>query len=241
MTFATRPSDKSDPTDISVMQPHGVAPVSFEIRSISNRVASLMINKFHYTHNLPSNTSLNFGAYIGNQLQAVTCYGWPAQRNIPYGWFELRRMVKRPNSPIILSKFLAKTIYHMKALKILCLISYADSMQNHHGGIYQATNWIFTGSTSDRSLFVNEFDEILHPRNVYAMFGTSSVSKVIELNPKWHVIEGGRKYRYIMPLNIRKNKALSVLGLKELPYPKPIAQHEHKPIYNKRQTTASLF
>ncbi len=29
----------------------------------------------------------------------------------------------------------------------MIIVSYADTSQNHHGYIYQATNWIYTGLT----------------------------------------------------------------------------------------------
>lgn len=33
----------------------------------------------------------------------------------------------------------------------LILVSYADSAQGHHGYIYQATNWIYTGISAKRT------------------------------------------------------------------------------------------
>ena len=47
-----------------------------------------------------------------------------------------------------LSFFVAKCL---KLLPPLILVSYADTAQNHHGYIYQATNWIYTGATKPRT------------------------------------------------------------------------------------------
>jgi len=40
---------------------------------------------------------------------------------------------------------LRKLKKHAKGLKLV--VSYADFNQGHHGGIYQATNWIYVGGT----------------------------------------------------------------------------------------------
>ena len=36
-------------------------------------------------------------------------------------------------------------------LNNLILVSYADTKMNHNGYIYQATNWIYTGKTKERT------------------------------------------------------------------------------------------
>ncbi|WP_449441465.1 Mom family adenine methylcarbamoylation protein [Serratia entomophila] len=48
-------------------------------------------------------------------------------------------------SPV--SQILAKAIKFLSAVcpGLRLIVSYADKDQNHHGGIYQATNWIYEG------------------------------------------------------------------------------------------------
>jgi hypothetical protein len=45
----------------------------------------------------------------------------------------------------IMAITLRKLKKHAKGLKLV--VSYADFNQGHHGGIYQATNWIYVGGT----------------------------------------------------------------------------------------------
>jgi len=75
------------------------------------------------------------------------------------------------------------------------LVSYADSMQSHHGGIYQAGNWVYTGDTSPSKMYKAPNGKILHSRIVSrtgykAQFGSQKrvwkpeECKVIECTPK---------------------------------------------------------
>jgi hypothetical protein len=67
-----------------------------------------------------------------------------------------------------------------KAIKVL--ISYADNGQDHLGGIYQATNWIYQGLNTDIALMPNygislqkdPYDWI-HSRTVYSMWGSGNL------------------------------------------------------------------
>jgi hypothetical protein len=67
-----------------------------------------------------------------------------------------------------------------KAIKVL--ISYADNGQDHLGGIYQATNWIYQGLNTDIALMPNygislqkdPYDWI-HSRTVFSMWGSGNL------------------------------------------------------------------
>ena len=67
-----------------------------------------------------------------------------------------------------------------KAIKVL--ISYADNGQEHLGGIYQATNWIYQGMNTEIALMPNygisltkdPYDWI-HSRTVYSMWGSGNL------------------------------------------------------------------
>ena len=230
-THAARPSDEPVPTGASAVQPRGAAPNSvFETREVSYADATAMIESFHYSHDLPNVVRQNFGAYVGAELVAVACYGPIVSRKAPKEWLELRRLVKRPGSTIILSQFLAETIRILKARKVEAILSWADPEQDHHGGIYQATNWVYTEQKKGGNhTFVTETGKHIHPRTVYAMFGTQSVPVVLAKNPGWTSFLPKTKHRYLMPLCTRKNKALALLRTKEMPYPKPTKSTEPEP------------
>ena len=106
------------------------------------------IMKKHYAHRLPS-ISFAFGLIKQHELMGICTFGMPPQpqENIewkPYVLLELNRLCIEDNSPRNSLSYLVGS-----AIKLLpkprVLISYADSGMGHHGYIYQATNWIYTG------------------------------------------------------------------------------------------------
>lgn len=221
--FAACPLDAPVTNGCEAEHPRKAAP-NFEVFEIDFAAAKAMVEEFHYSKNLPNVVRRNFMIAETDWLppEAVACYGPIVSRKAPKEWMELRRLVKRPGSSIILSEFLAATLRILKAEGVPVVMSWADPEQGHHGGIYQATNWVYTEQKAGGNrTFVTETGQHIHPRTVYARFGTQSVPAVLALNPGWSAFLPKTKHRYLMPLNIRKNKALAMLKTRELPYPKP--------------------
>lgn len=225
-TLAARPSDEPVPTGASAVQPCGAAP----IREISQKVAAAAIAEHHYSHNLPTNVSRNFGAFDGDALLAVACYGSCVARLAPQDWLELRRLVRIPGAVLTLSQFLAGTLRLLKQAGCPAVLSYADQDEGHHGGIYQATNWIYLPQIPDgHHTFVDETGKHIHPRTCFARFGTQSIPAVLAKNPGWTSFKPAVKHRYLMPLNLRKEKALAIIKGVAVPYPKPTKSTEPEP------------
>lgn len=111
----------------------------------------------HYAKRIPS-ISYAFGLYDSNVLNGVCTIGKPASHSLCVGVcgeqnsayvYELNRLCVNEDLPAnSLSFFLGQVL---KQLPDLILVSYADTAQNHNGYIYQATNWIYTGATKERT------------------------------------------------------------------------------------------
>ena len=120
-----------------------------------------------------------------------------------------------------------------KAIKVL--ISYADNGQDHLGGIYQATNWIYQGLNTDIALMPNygislqkdPYDWI-HSRTVYSMWGSGNLEHLRKEIGKQGYKEFWRreeppKHRYIqIVVGDKKEKRELFKGLKHAvrEYPK---------------------
>ena len=83
--------------------------------------------------------------------------------------------------------------------------------QDHYGGIYQATNWIYDGHTGQREKYIYKGQE-LHPRTASSTFGGSIVGV-----PGLRKVHTGHKYRYLYPLD--DEMKAKVIKLSK-PYPK---------------------
>ena len=84
---------------------------------------------------------------IGKPPSPSLCIGICGESESQYV-YELNRLVVNDGLPKnSLSYFVSRVL---QLLPQTILVSYADTSQNHHGYIYQATNWIYTGLTQKR-------------------------------------------------------------------------------------------
>lgn len=215
--LAACPLDAPATSRCEAEHPRKAAPISFiEARQF--------IMAFHYLRTLPTSIKQNYGLFdAAGRLMAVACYGPCHVARMPKEFLELRRLCRHPEHSQPLSRFLAETLRELKSSGVAAVLSWADLAAEHHGGIYQATNWVYTEpySYNWNSHFKTPDGKIVDHREAFARFGTSSKKKMLEINPSWEAFLPPMKLRYLMPLNWRKNKCLSAMRAKERPYPKP--------------------
>ncbi len=189
-----------------------------------------LIRNYHYSKRMPAATKHGFswreeGGLFGDSglPQAVALYGQPVNRNWPQDALELTRLVRKDDFTNHLSEFVAWTLRWLKAnTNCSFALSYADTGQNHHGGIYQATNWKYVKlSKGDGGCFLDGQGNFIHGRTAYLMFGTRSIEIVLKKNPTWTIADDYEKHVYIFPLRKRLNPLLKQFGWKIKPYPKP--------------------
>jgi hypothetical protein len=130
----------------------------YKVLSIeSSQTYDWLLHK-HYAKRIPS-ISFAFGLYEDQILKGVLTIGKPASPSLCDGIcgkdfsryvYELNRLCVEDNlEKNTLSFFVGKCLKLIPDNMIL--VSYADTIMNHHGYIYQATNWIYTGSTKERT------------------------------------------------------------------------------------------
>ena len=130
-----------------------------EIKKIPPKQTYDFILNKHYAQRKPS-ISYAYGLFINAVMQGVATIGKPASAPLCVGVcgpeyklfvYELNRLITNDNLPKnTLSKFLSGVLKDLKDEKII-IMSYADEGAGHHGYIYQATNWIYTGKTKSRT------------------------------------------------------------------------------------------
>jgi len=191
-----------------------------------------LVRDFHYSKRMPSAVKHCFacrgpGGLFGDtgELVAAIVYGNPVNRNWPQGILELQRLVRRDDFTGQLSEFIAWTLRWLNANKPAPLVlSYADSDQGHHGGIYQASNFIYVGAVeSGHTGYRAEDGSFVHRRTCNAKFGTSGVKGVLRRKPNWTPIYGKPKHIYVWPMRQRPKAVLRRFGWTPQPFPKPNA------------------
>lgn len=112
----------------------------------------------HYAGRKPQITKA-FGWYEDDRLIAVCTFGKPASPQLCDGIcgkefsssvYELNRLVRVEDFDGQLSQFVSGCLRELKKENWI-VVSYADSGMTHHGYIYQATNFIYTGCTKQRT------------------------------------------------------------------------------------------
>ena len=113
----------------------------------------------------------------------------------------------------------ALKLLHKQAPHVKIVVSYADKDQEHAGIIYQATNWIYQGSTTDGA----SLHFIIHGKKVHSKSAESKgwvqkldwLRKNIDSNATRFTTKGKHKYIFIFDKKLRK-KYLKTAK----PYPK---------------------
>ena len=183
----------------------------------THEAAKFACLNWHYSKSLAAGKLVKVGAWEGGRFVGVVLFAYGANGNIgkPYGLqqiecCELVRIALRDHTTPV-SKIMALAIKMLakQSPGIRLIVSYADTGQGHHGGIYQATNWIYEGYFGgESSVIVN--GKLMHRRQAYSLYGTTRP-------PGSTNVPASGKHKYLMPLDAAMREQIAPLAK---PYPK---------------------
>jgi hypothetical protein len=144
-----------------------------KVESINNfECKDWLLNK-HYAKRMCS-ISYSFGLYFDGVLNGVVTFGMPPSSNLAESIcgedykenvLELNRLIVNDGLPKnTLSYFVSNAIKKLPNDKII--VSFADANMSHNGYIYQATNFIYTGVSSNTTKLIDKFGDEFHFRNI---------------------------------------------------------------------------
>ena len=91
---------------------------------------------------------------------------------------------------------IAVRLFHRDFPAVKVLVSYADSAQGHHGGIYQAMGWLYIGESTDTYIRIN--GKTTHRRTLGTKYGTSSLEWIkANVDANAERIKTKPKYKYL--------------------------------------------
>jgi len=145
----------------------------YTIKSIKKELCKEWLLYKHYAKRTPS-ISFCFGLFKDNILVGVITFGMPPSSTLAASIggeknksivLELNRLVANDGlDKNALSYFVSCSINKIPKPKII--VSFADNNMNHSGYIYQATNFIYTGQTSNDSMYIDKDGKEFHFRNL---------------------------------------------------------------------------
>lgn len=181
----------------------------YTIIRLSRPVANEYIVQHHYTGK-PSLSVLSLGVLKNNELIGVISYGQsvaPRMHTSLVGYlkhdeyFELQRLhVKDVTPKNFESWFISESFNWIKELypNVKLLVSFADPNNGHAGTIYQATNWFFTGKSSNsKEYYEKKTGNIYHQRTYQKMCDKIPKDQLAEFKKGFIPIPLQGKYRYV--------------------------------------------
>ena len=195
---------------------------SLKIDWATHESAKYACENWHYSKCLPSSLQKRFavGAWENGSFIGVVVFGHGANPQIgsPYGLTiydvcELTRVALKKGHKTNVSKIVSIALKFLKKAnkKLRLVVSYADTGQGHHGGIYQAGNWVYEGISKGVSSI--EFNgKKWHPKAFVTSF-----PKLSQSDPRVKKVPGTDKHKYLMPLDDEMKRRILPLAK---PYPK---------------------
>lgn len=180
--------------------------MSLRVDFCSHKAAKFACENWHYSECIPPIKNVRFGVWEDGDFIGAVVYSRGVNGSI--GSFvgltqetavELTRVaLTEHNAPV--SQIVSYTIDMLseKDDGLQLLISYADPAQGHHGGIYQAMNWVYIGQTDSGSVLVDQNGNQVHTRtlNMAKANDYSTTEEYEKLERK--SVPG--KHKYVYPL-----------------------------------------
>lgn len=188
----------------------------------THEAAKYACEKWHYSKCLPSSLQkrVAIGAWENGKFIGVVVFGHGANPSIgkPYGLtihecVELTRIALKSGHIAPVSRIVRLALKFLSKSQpgIRLIVSYADQAQGHHGGVYQAGNWVYVGSMKGVPSLRYK-GKIWHAKAL-----RTSYPKLKHSDPSVEKVPAGDKHKYLMPLDEDMRKRILPLAK---PYPK---------------------
>ena len=190
----------------------------------THEAAKYACENWHYSGCLPAGKLVKVGAWESGKFIGVVLFGRGATPNLgkPYdlGQDECVELVRialtKHENAVSRIASLAMKFLHKANPKLRLIVSFADSSQGHHGGIYQAGNWVYNGQGTAAKFYMIR-GKLTHPRSIGAKGLVQNIHGARQIDRNATVVNVPGKHRYLMPLDSEMRER--VLPLSK-PYPK---------------------
>lgn len=205
-----------------------MAKVELRVDWATHTSAKFACETWHYSGCVPAGKLVKVGAWEDGKFIGAVLFGRGATPNLckPYGLaqdecVELVRIALTTHSTPV-SRIAALALKFLKRAnpKLRLVVSFADSTQGHHGGIYQAGNWVYSGQGAASRFWIVR-GKITHPRTVIERGGSNSLAGARNMDPAASATIVPGKHRYLMPLDAEMRERILPLSK---PYPKRAKQ-----------------
>lgn len=199
-----------------------MAKVDLKLDWCSHAAAKYAVEKWHYSKTMPLGKLVKIGVWEQDQYIGCILFARGSNQHLgaAYGLqkIEVCELVRvaLANHVTPVSRLIAIALKMLKqqSSELRLVVSFADPVQQHHGGVYQAGNWLYTGETSGTTQWLHQ-GKWKHNREVTSgAFGRNGAIKDYQSLPS-RELPG--KHRYLYPLDDAMREQIAPLAK---PYPK---------------------
>jgi len=182
----------------------------------SYEAAKYAVEHWHYSQVMPAGKLVKVGAWESGRFIGCVLFGRGANNHIgsPYGLeqtqvCELARIALREHkTPVSRITSIAIRFLRSNSPGLRLIVSYADPLQSHHGGIYQAMGWLYEGKSRAQHFTLGADGKMVHKRSANSRYGT--ITGLLKSDILW-------KHKYLYPLDDAMRAQIAPLAQ---PYPK---------------------
>jgi hypothetical protein len=191
----------------------------------THKAARFACENWHYSKCMPAGKIVKLGVWEDSTFIGVILFSRGANNTLgkPYGLeqvecCELTRIaLSKHQTPVSRIMMISLMFLKKNSPGIRLIVSFADPDRGHHGGVYQATNWIYAGMTNAADEYIVN-GKRMHGRSMRALYGSHVGKQFI------HKVKGSSKHRYLMPLDEEIRKKVKSLAK---PYPKRASSRDN--------------
>lgn len=181
---------------------------------VGHDAAKFACEHWHYSNCSPSGRNDNIGVWENDEYKGAIIYGHSIGPYIGkqfgldnFSCYELRRIALKSHiTPVSRLISISLKLIVKKYPDAKLIISYADPERDHIGAIYQASNWVYIGTSSSMVQYLIN-GKYRNDKNAYS--------------DQKHLAQGSRKtlpkYKYLYPLTEDMRAKIEPL---RKPYPK---------------------
>lgn len=199
-----------------------------ELRLIGNKAARYAVEHWHYSRTMPAAPLIRYGVFEDGDFIGCVLFGRGASAKLPKSFglksselCELVRVaLKGHNAPV--SQIVAQALAQLRTSNpgLRLVVSFADPAHGHVGGIYQAGNWLYLGTSAPKLDYRQKrTGKILHSRLVSKTGFVKQYGRMVKV-PTYDECTPIRvpgKHRYVMPLDKQTRRRMIKL-VKDYPH-----------------------
>jgi hypothetical protein len=198
-----------------------LSPSKLLVAPCNHAAALFAVTRWHYSRTLPVGKMIKYGVWESDKFVGAVLFAWGSAKHLgnPYGLrliecCELVRVaLAKHQAPV--SRIVAIALRMLKKANpgLRLVVSFADPVQQHHGGIYQAGNWVYSGTTATTDEYRHNGKRLNRRAFTGRQFGSG---KRATLPVDAVKVQVPGKHRYLMPLDHAMRQQVEPL---RLPYP----------------------